>query len=61
MFAYNHQNKVDEPNDVETEDKSDQACNNLAFSESCYCTKNPSCDRNDCKNKTYHIAQTKII
>ena len=61
MLAENHQYKVAKPNDVETEEDTDDAGNNLAITESGKDTANPACYGDDCKNQTNDVTQTEIV
>ena len=61
MLAYDHQNEVANPNNVESEDKTDQTCNDLAFAKSGDSAENPACYGNDCENQAYNPAKTKIV
>ena len=61
MLANDHQDKVANPNNVETEDDTDKACNNLAFAKSGQCAENPARNRDDCENQAYNPAKTEIV
>ena len=54
-----HKYKVDSPNDIPTKNKSENSGNVLAFLESCKCTANPRCERNDSQNKADQSVKTK--
>ena len=56
-----HKNKVKNPYDRETEDQTDETCDNLAFLESGYETANPRRYGNDCQNNAYDVTKTKIV
>ena len=61
MLANDHQNEVANPNNVESEDKTDQTCNDFAFAKSGDSTANPTCNGDDCENQTYNPAKTEIV
>lgn len=60
-MSEDHEDEVKHPNDVPTEDKSDETCNDCAIFETGDETQNPRCDRNDCKDQTNDPTKTKII
>ena len=60
-LVYNHKNDVADPNNVESEENSDDCSNNLTILNSCDDSANPRSDWDDCKNKTYDPRQSKVI
>lgn len=61
FFVKNHEDKVKNPNNVETKDNSYQKCNNVAFLKTSDSAANPRCHRDNCKNYADKVSKTKVI
>lgn len=61
MFADNHENEVENPNNVESKDETDKSCNNFTLFESCDKSANPRCHRNDCQDNAYDVTKSEIV
>lgn len=61
MLCNYHENEVENPYDCETENQTDETCDNLAFLESGYETANPRSHGDDCQDNANDIAETKIV
>lgn len=57
----NHENDIADPNDVESEENSDDCSNNFSILNSCDDSANPRSWWDNCKNKTYDPRQSKVI
>ena len=61
MLANDHEDDVANPNDVESEDKTDQTSNDFAFAKSGDSTADPAGYGDDCENQANDPAKTKVI
>ena len=61
MLLQNHKNKVANPNNVESENQTDQTGYDLAFAKSGDSAANPACNGDNCKNQAYNPTKTKIV
>ena len=61
MLAEDHENQIDDPDDVPPEDQAQDARQNFSFGEPRNRTANPGRYGNDRQNDAHQIAQAEII
>ena len=61
VFRQDHENQIEDPDNIPAEDQSNNSCNDLSFRKARNETADPGSDGDNCQNHADNITQTKIV